>query len=100
MGDSIYTTNNEVLVNNYRELPAIMCVQQSAPKKTITETEVVKSNWAGMGITVGAITNRVTSQIDVQAGYEEGSEEYKELARRCRCGQLYQQASIKFSRVC
>lgn len=99
-GDSIYTTNNEVLVNNYRELPAIMCVQQSAPKKIITEEEVIKSNWAGMGITVGAITNRVTSQIDVQAGFEEGSEEYKELARRCRCGQLYQQASIKFSRVC
>lgn len=73
-----------------------MCVQKSAEKKYITEEEIVKSNWNGMGITVGAITNRVTSQIDVLAGFERETKEYEELSYRIICGQLYQQSSINF----
>jgi hypothetical protein len=94
LGDTIYSTNNKILLEKFENLPAIMCIQQTAEKKIITEENIVESNWKGMGITVGAITNRVTSQIDVLAGIEPGTEEYEELSYRIISGQHFQQNSI------
>ena len=39
-GDCLITTNNEILLNNAKELPAIMCIQRKATKKMITEEEL------------------------------------------------------------
>lgn len=93
-GDILFSTNNAVLKRRYRELPAIECVQRSAPKAVITESEIKKTNKNGMGNQVGAITNYVTSMMEVQSHFEKTSREYKELAYRIGCGQLYQQAEL------
>ena len=92
--DILFSTNNAVLKRRYRKLPAIECVQRHASKTIITETEVKKTNKNGMGNQVGAITNYVTSMMEVQSHFEKDSKEYKELEYRIGCGQLYQQAEL------
>ncbi len=93
-GDILFSTNNPILKKRYRNLPAIECVQRHAPKKTITESEVKKTNKNGMSNQVGTITNYVTSMIEVQSHFAKDSKEYKELEYRIGCGQLYQQAEL------
>lgn len=93
-GDAILTTDNGVLLRNTRDLPAIMCVQKKAEKCVITEELLAASNKLGFGDAIGAITNRVTAMYDVMSRFGKDSEEYKTLAYRVMCGQLYQQAAI------
>lgn len=76
------------------ELPAIMCVQRKAPKKVVTEEDLIQSNIDSFGDDIGKTTNWITSMFEVQAGFDRGSEEYRELAYRIRCGQLLQQNAI------
>lgn len=92
--DSNFTTNNEVLLRNYIDMPAIACVQRSADKHIITDELLQKSNEDGFGNDVGTITNRVTTQFEVQSYFSQDSDQYKELDYRIICGQLYQQNSI------
>lgn len=94
MGDTVFTTNNPVLLRNTRELPAIMCIQRKAEKKVPTEADLIQSNKNGFGDAIGATTNVITAMIDVQAQYDKDSLEYKALEYRIMCGQLYQQAAI------
>jgi hypothetical protein len=93
-GDSVFSTNNNVLIRCYKELPAINCVQHKAEKKTITQQDIVQSNFNGFGNSVGSITNRATAMFSVQAQFEKHSKEYKELEYRILCTQLYQQNEI------
>jgi hypothetical protein len=93
-GDCLITTNNEVLLNKTKELPAIICVQRKAKKKIITEEELIKANKNSFGDAIGATTNKITAMYDVQALYSPDSKEYKELSYRIMCGQLYQQNCI------
>lgn len=93
-GDLVMLTDNEVLVNNYRETPTIICVQRTAEKKIVTEQDLAKSNYDGFGDDIGKTTNWITSMFDVMAGLDKDSPEYRELEYRVRTGQLYQQNAI------
>lgn len=93
-GDLVMLTDNRVLVDNLRPLPALMCVQRKAKKKVVNEDDFIKANIASFGDDIGKITNRITSMFEVQARFPKDSEEYRTLDYRIKCGQLYQQNSI------
>ena len=93
-GDLVLLTDNKVLVDNYRPLPAIMCVQRNAKKINVTEESLIQSNIDSFGDEIGKTTNWITTMFDVQSQYPEDSDEYKVLDYRIKCGQLYQQNSI------
>lgn len=91
-------TDNRVLVECHKSLPAIMCVQRRAEKKVVTEDDAIAANIASFGDEIGKTTNWITSMFEVQSNYEKGSKEYEALAYRIRCGQLYQQNCIDRSK--
>lgn len=97
-GDIVFTTNNEILVKCHREMPALMCAQKKAQKCVPEEEDLIRSNINSFGDDIGKITNHITSMYDIQAMYDEDSEEYKALEYRIRCGQLYQQDAIDKSK--
>jgi hypothetical protein len=92
--DQILTTDNKYIIENVRNLPAIMCIQRRAKKKIVTEDDLVKANINSFGDEIGSTTNRITSMIEVQSQFSADSEEYKVLDYRIRCGQLFQQNAI------
>lgn len=93
-GDLVLLTDNKVLVENHRQLPAIICAQRNATKVNITEENLIQSNIDSFGDDIGKTTNWITSMFEVQSQYEPESEEYKILDYRIMCGQLFQQNSI------
>jgi len=93
-GDLFFTTNNQILMDNTRPTLSIHCVQRKAPKIIPTEQDIVQANLLSFGDEIGATTNTITSQIDIQANFKKDSEEYKVLDYRIKCGQLYQQNAI------
>lgn len=93
-GDTIYTTNNSVLLKNYRQLPAVQCIQKTADKVKISNQNVLESNKNAFGNKVGTITNRATSMIDILAQFNKNSKEYEELSYRILTCQNYQQNEI------
>ena len=93
-GDLVMLTDNAVLVDNLREMPALMCVQRNAQKKVVTESDAIQSNIDSFGDDIGKTTNWITSMFDVQAQFDKDSPEYKELDYRIKCGQLFQQNAI------
>ena len=98
--DQVLTTNNPVLLNNTRELDAVLCIQKSAPKKVVKENDLVRANKNGFGDAIGSTTNKVTGMIDVASSFDKESEEYKELQYRIICGQNYQQNAIDRIKGC
>ena len=92
--DANISVDNNVLFSNTRRLPTLLCMQKSAIKKVVNESDLVKANKAGFGDDIGTTTNRITSMIEVLAGFKEDSEEYKELMYRIQCGQHFQQCAI------
>ena len=97
-GDLVFLTDNEVMLRNYRPLPALMCAQRRAEKCVPTEDDFVRTNINSFGNSIGSITNRVTSMYDVQVKFDQESKEYKELDYRIQCGQLHQQDEIDKSK--
>ena len=97
MGDAIITTDNRVLLENTRHLPAIMCVQRKAEKKLITEELLVEANQNSFGDEIGTTTNHITAMYDVLPLFSEDSKDYKTLEYRIMSGQLYQQNAIIIS---
>jgi len=93
-GDLIFTTNNRVLIDNHRQLPAILCVQHNAEKVIPTEEDILATNINAMGNQVGSITNRVTAMMEKQSHFSPDSKEYAELEKRIESGQKYQQDEI------
>ena len=93
-GDTVFSTNNKVLLRNTKDLPAINCIQQVAKKELVTYKNLREANRNGFGNEVGTVTNRVTSMFDILALYPKGSEEYEELMYRITVSQHYQQLSI------
>lgn len=93
-GDLVMLTDNAVLVNNLKELPALMCVQRKAQKKIVSEEDAIQSNIDSFGDDIGKTTNWITSMFDVQAQFDKDSDEYRELDYRIKCGQLFQQNAI------
>lgn len=93
-GDLVLTTDNKVLLENTRDLPAIMCAQRRAQKCVPTEEDMIRANINSFGDDIGKITNRITSMFDVMAQFPEDSEEYRVLEYRIQSGQLFQQNAI------
>lgn len=93
-GDILFTTDNRVLVDNLRDLPALMCFQRKAKKTVPTEEILIQANIDSFGDDIGKVTNRITSMYDVQSLYDKDSEEYKVLEYRIMCGQQLQQNAI------
>jgi len=93
-GDLVMLTDNRVLVDNLRPLPALLCVQRKAQKKIVNEEDFIKANIDSFGDDIGKTTNRITSMFEVQSRYSAGDEEYRILDYRIKCGQLFQQNAI------
>ncbi|MCM1277268.1 MAG: hypothetical protein NC299_18235, partial [Lachnospiraceae bacterium] len=93
-GDAIFTTDNRILLDNWRDEPAILCVQKKGQKCVITPENLAQSNKNGFGDLIGSVTNRVTAMYDVMSRFPPGSEQRKTLEYRIRCGQQYQQNCI------
>ena len=93
-GDLLFTTDNEPLLKNQKNLPALNCIQYNASKKVVTEEDVIKANKNGFGSKIGSITNRITAITSLMANYEPGSTEYEILRYRTQCGQALQQEEI------
>lgn len=93
-GDIIFTTNNEILINKHRQLPALDCQQRNAPKMIPTEDDIAASNKRGFKNKVGSITNIGTSMLNLQSAFQMGSKEWDELEYRTICIQHFQQLSI------
>lgn len=93
-GDLMMLTDNKVLVEKYRELPTIMCVQRKAKKMIPTEENIIRANIASFGNEIGQVTNRTTSMYEVRTKFRPGTKEYETLTYRIMCGQLIQQNVI------
>ena len=93
-GDLVMLTDNSVLVERLKPLPALMCVQRRAVKRISDEDDFIRSNIESFGNDIGQTTNWITSMFEVRAGFNPCSTEYKTLSYRIRCGQLYQQNVI------
>lgn len=93
-GDILFTTNNKILVDKHRALPALDCQQRNAPKMLPTEENIAKSNKKGFKNKVGSITNIGTSMLNLQSKFPENSKEWDELEYRVICIQHFQQLSI------
>lgn len=96
-GDILFTTNNRVLVDKHRVLPALNC-QQSGSVKTksidITEADIAAANKRSFKSKVGSITNIGTAMLNLQSNFDVDSEEWHELEKRIICIQHFQQLSI------
>lgn len=90
-GDLVMLTDNKVLVEHLKPLPALFCAQRKADKRISTEEDFIQSNIDSFGNDIGQTTNWITSMFDVRAKYHKNSKAYKELSYRIQCGQLYQQ---------
>lgn len=93
-GDILFTTNNQILVDKHRTLPALDCQQRKAPKMLPTDENIAASNKKGFKNKVGSITNVGTSMLNLQSKFEPGSPEWEELEYRVICIQHFQQLSI------
>lgn len=93
-GDAIFTTDDRVLLDKWRDEPAILCVQKKGQKSVITQESLANSNKSGFGNAIGTITNRITAMYDIMSTFSPDSEQHKTLEYRIRCGQQYQQAEI------
>ena len=93
-GDLLFTTDNEPMLRNQINIPALFCPQKKATKIVVTEDDIVSANRAGFGSKIGSITNRITAMTSLMANYEPGSKEYETLRYRTQCGQKLQQEEI------
>lgn len=93
-GDIVMLTDNRILVERMRRLPALMCAQRRAEKRVSTDEDFIQSNIDSFGSDIGQTTNWITSMFDVRSGFDQWTKEYEALTYRIRCGQLYQQNAI------
>lgn len=93
-GDLIMLTDNRILVERMRQLPALVCAQRKAKKTIPAEEDFVRSNIDSFGNDIGQITNWITSMFEVASRYPIGSAEYDMLMYRIQCGQSFQQGAI------
>lgn len=98
-GDLVMLTDNSVLVNKLKPLPALMCAQRRAVKRVPEEDDFIRSNIESFGNDIGQTTNWITSMFEVRAEFPKHSREYEILSYRIRCGQLYQQNAINIGRL-
>ena len=93
-GDTVYTTDNPVILKNTTNATTLMCMQKKATKRVPTEEAIVEGNKLAFNDDIGVVTNHVTSMIERCAGFDADSEEYRILRYRIMCGQAFQQETI------
>lgn len=93
-GDTNMCTDNPIILNRTLNSPSIICLQKKADKIVPTEADIVAANKLAFNDDIGVVTNHITSMIEVQSSFSVDSAEYKELAYRIMCGQLFQQNTI------
>lgn len=93
-GDLVFLTDNNILVNRMKPLPALMCIQRKANKKISTEEDFIRSNIDSFGNDIGRTTNWITSMFEVQSKFAVGTPEYDILKYRIMSGQMFQQNAI------
>lgn len=92
--DSVFATNNRVLLDTFEYKETLMCVQTKTAKKIPTEEDYVISEIAGFGDSIGSITNRATNMISLREKFDKDSEEYELLSYRINTMMNYQQNAI------
>lgn len=92
--DSIFATNNHVLLEAFEHKMTLMCVQSKTAKKVPTDEDYVSSEIAGFGDSIGSITNRATNMISLREKFAKDSEEYSLLSYRINTMMNYQQNAI------
>jgi hypothetical protein len=92
--DSVFSTNNKVLLDTFQYKKTLMCVQSNTVKKVPTVEDFVSSEINGFGDSIGSITNRATNMISLREKFEKDSEEYKLLSYRIDTMMNYQQNAI------
>lgn len=94
-GDTVLTTDNPLIIKGVKNLPPIICPNDSKTEKVIiTEKDLQKSNLKGFNNNVGKATNRASTIRDIMAWFSPESEEYKELEKREMSIQRIQQEII------
>ena len=92
--DTVFSTNNRVLLDTFSYKTTLMCVQSNVPKKVPTEEDFVSSEINGFGDAIGSITNRATNMISLREKFAKNSEEYNLLSYRINTMMNYQQNAI------
>lgn len=92
--DSVFSTNNKVLLDTFQYKKTLMCVQSNTVKKIPTEDDFVASEINGFGDSIGSITNRATNMISLREKFEKDSAEYNLLSYRINTMMNYQQNAI------
>lgn len=92
--DTVFSTNNDVLLNAFEYKDTLMCVQSKMPKKVPTDNDFIESDINGFGDSIGSVTNRGTNMISLRASFDKDSEEYHRLQYRIRTMMNYQQNAI------
>lgn len=92
--DSVFATNNRVLLDAFEYKMTLMCVQSKTAKKVPTEADYVASEIAGFGDSIGSITNRATNMISLREKFDKSSAEYELLSYRINTMMNYQQNAI------
>ena len=92
--DTVFSTNNKVLLEAFEYKDTLMCDQSSMPKIAPEEKDYIASDINGFGDTIGSVTNKATNMISLRASFEENSEEYKILTDRIDTMMNFQQNAI------
>lgn len=92
--DTVFSTNNEVLLNTFEYKDTLMCIQSKMPKKVPTDDDFIESDINGFGDSIGSVTNRGTNMISLREKFDKDSEEYNRLQYRIRTMMNYQQNAI------
>ena len=92
--DTVFSTNNQVLLDTFQYKMTLMCVQSNTVKKVPTEDDFIASEINGFGDSIGSITNRATNMISLREKFEKDSDEYKLLSYRIDTMMNYQQNAI------
>lgn len=92
--DTVFSTNNDILLNAFEYKDTLMCVQSKMPKKIPTEDDFIASDINGFGDSIGSVTNRGTNMISLREKFDKNSEEYNRLQYRIRTMMNYQQNAI------
>lgn len=92
--DTVFSTDNAVLLNAFEYKDTLMCVQSKMPKKVPTEDDFIASDINGFGDSIGSVTNRGTNMISLREKFDKNSEEYARLQYRIRTMMNYQQNAI------
>lgn len=92
--DTVFSTNNQVLLDTFKYKMTLMCVQSNVSKKVPEEEDFIASEINGFGDAIGSITNRATNMISLREKFEKDSEEYSLLSYRINTMMNYQQNAI------